>query len=154
MILHERAGGSYPETRDASFGDRLAIRLRGARLDRELASGASPDASVRLSLRARLLGRTSTRIALARRMREVIAEAERGPGAITARMPVCRRKVLDARPELEELAARLTAPGAVAVEGVALTRRMLHDGDGPIYTRPRADDLATQAAVARRGLDP
>jgi hypothetical protein len=154
MLLHERVDGSYIETRGASVRDRLAIHLRGAKLDRELAAGSSPDASVRLSLRARVLGRTATRVALARRLRQVVAEAERGPTALTTRMSVCRRKVLLARPELDALAVELLAPGAVAVEGIALTRQLLSDGSGPIYARHRAHDLAVVAVAARRALHP
>jgi hypothetical protein len=154
MLIVERADGSYVEWCGAGIRDRLATRLRAAKLDRELAAGSSPDASVRLSLRARVLGRTATRLALARRLRAVIAEAEHGPALATARMPVCRHKVLIARSELEELAIRLTAPGVLGAEGIALTRRLLMDGSGPIYARPRADDLVIAALGARRALDP
>jgi hypothetical protein len=152
VLLEERVDGSYVEWRAAGFGDRLATRLCVAKLDRELAAGSSPDANVRLSLRARLLGRTSTRLALARRLRGVIAEAQYGPAVVTTRVPVCRRKVLLARAELETLAMRLIAPGVVGVEGIARTRRLLTDGSGPIYARPRADDLVIAALSAQRGL--
>jgi hypothetical protein len=154
MLIVERPDGSYVEWCGAGVRDRLAMRLRAAKLDRELAAGISPDASVRLSLRARILGRTATRLALARRLREVIAEAEQGRALRSTRMPVCRRKVLLARYELEQLALRLTAPGVAGVEGIALALRLLTEGSGPLYARPRADDLVVAAAAARRALDP
>jgi len=152
--VHESLDGSFLETQDARVRDWLATRLRGTRLDRQLAAGGSPEASVHLALRARLLGRVSTRAALARRLRDVIVDAERGPALVTARLPVCRRKVLLARPQLEALARRLLVAGPVAPEGVALARRLLHDGSGPVYARPGADDLAVAAEAACRALEP
>jgi len=154
MLLREGAEGSYLESRKTGVRDWLAIRLRSTRLDRELAAGRSPDASVRLALRARVLGRPSTRAALAHRLRDVIVEAQReGPRLRTTRMPVCRRKVRLARPELEALADRLMVAGPVSPEGVALARQLVHDGSGPVHTRPQADDLAIAADLARRALD-
>lgn len=154
MLLRERVDGSYLETRDSGVRDRLAVRLRGTSLDRVLAAGGSPDASVRLALRSRFLGRFGTRAALARRLREVITEAERGPVVLTARVPVCARKVLLARAQLEALAERLLTAGPVAPEGVALARRLLHDGTGPLYAHPGADDLAVAAETAWEALTP
>ncbi len=154
MLLREGLDGSYVETRDARLRDRLATHLRGTRLDRQLAAGGSPDASVRLALRARLLVRVATRVALARRVRDVIDDAERGPAFVTTRMPVCRRKVLLARPQLDALGRRLLAAGPVTPGGVALAGRLLRDGAGPIYARPDADDLAVAAEAAWRALDP
>jgi len=81
-------------------------------------------------------------------------DAERGPVFVSARMPVCRHKVLQARPELEALGRRLLLAGPVAPEGVALARRLLHDASGPVYARPEADDLAVAAEVACRALEP
>lgn len=154
MLLRESRDGSYLETRDARLRDRLAVRLYGTSLDRQLAAGGSPDASVRLALRARMLGRASTRETFARRLALVIADAERGPGLRSTRMPVCRRKVLRARPQLEALARRLLVLGPVAPEGVAMVSRLLHDGSGPVYVRPNADDLAVAAEAACRALEP
>jgi len=154
VLLRERLDGSYLETRDPSVRDRLAARLRGTSLDRALAAGGSPDASVRLALRSRRLGRFATRVALARRLRGVIAQAERRPVLVTARVPVCRRKVLLARRHLEALAERLLAAGPVAPEGVALACRLLHDGSSPLYTHPEADDLAVAAETAWEALAP
>ena len=154
MLLRESRNGSYVETYNARLRDRLAARLCGTSLDRQLAAGGSPDASVRLALRARLLGRAATRAALARRVTDVIADAERGPGLRSTRMPVCRRKVLRARPQLEALARRLLVVGPVAPEGVAIVSCLLHDASGPVYVRPNADDLAVAAEAACRALEP
>ena len=154
MLLRESRDGSYIETYDARLRDRLVVRLCGTSLDRQLAAGGSPDTSVRLALRARILGRACTREALARRLAVVIADAERGPGLRSTRMPVCRRKVLRARPQLEALARRLLVPGPVAPKGVAMVSRLLHDGSGPVYVRPNADDLAVAAESACRALEP
>ncbi len=154
MLLREGPDGSCVEARDAHLRDWIRARLRGTSLDRQLAAGGSPDSSVHLALRARILGRVSTRVALARRVREVIVDAERTPALMTARVPVCRRKVLLARPQLEALAARLLVPGPVATEGVALASHLLHDGGGPMYVRPDADDLAVAAEAAWRALQP
>ncbi len=154
MLLRESRDGSYVEARPTRLRDRLAARLRGTSLDRQLAAGSSPDASVPLALRARFLERGSTRMSLARRLAEVLTDAGREHVFVTTRMPVCRRKVLLARPQLEALGRRLLAPGPVAPEGVALARRLLHDGAGPVYARPDADDLAVAAEAACQALEP
>jgi hypothetical protein len=154
IVMRETLDGSCVETHRPRMRERMAARLQGTSLDRQLAAGGSPDASVRLALRARFLVRRSTREVLATRLGEVIREAEGGPALITARLPVCRRKVLLARPQLQALARRLLVAGPVAPEGVALTSRLVYDGLGPLYARPDADDLAVAAAVACHALEP
>ena len=154
MLVHESLDGSFLETQDARVRDWLATRLRGTRLDRQVARGGLARGERAPRAARPVVGRVSTRAALARRLRDVIVDAERGPALLTARLPVCRRKVLLARPQLEALARRLLVAGPVAPEGVALARRLLHDGSGPVYARPGADDLAVAAEAACRALEP
>jgi hypothetical protein len=154
MLLHQSVDGEYLETREPRMRDRLAMRLHGADLDVQLACGGSPEGSMALALRAKLLGRMTTRKALAGRLYGVLADAERPRVNFTSRVPVCRRKVQLARAELEALAERLRQPAPVAVEGVAMARRLITNGSGPLYTRTDADDLAVAAEQARFALDP
>lgn len=154
VLLHESPDGSYVEGRRPRLRDVLAVWLHACELDRVLASGVSPDSSVPLALHARRLGLASTRSTLARRLAGVLHEVARPAALISAPLPVCRRKVALARPELLALADRLAAAGAVSVGGLARTRLLLRDGRSPLYSRPGADDLAVAAETALRSLDP
>src|SRR6266480_1655264 len=64
-----------PVPADVRPRDRLLVRLRASRLDSDLASGASPDATVALSLRARALVRMPARRDLARSAQRILAAA-------------------------------------------------------------------------------
>jgi hypothetical protein len=76
---------------DVRSRDRLLARIRAFRLDAALAAGASPDATVALALRARLLVRMPVRRDLARTARRILAAAtacrsrSAGTGSGTAR---------------------------------------------------------------------
>ena len=70
MLLLLRDG--CPVSADVRPRDRLLVRLRASRLDGNLAAGESPDATVALSLRARMLVRMQTRRDLARARYDVL----------------------------------------------------------------------------------
>ena len=61
VLLHD----GCPVPVDVRPRDRFLVRLRASRLDGDLAAGESPDATVALSLRARMLVRMQTRRDLA-----------------------------------------------------------------------------------------
>jgi hypothetical protein len=150
VLLQE---GGCPIARHVCLIDRLAARLRARRLDRQLALGASPDASVALALRAQALVAMSVRRDLARSARRVLAAA-RTPGATRLAVPVCRDRVTDSAAEFDELIGRLLAACPVPAQGVARASVLLCDGSGPLYHRACPDDLRTRVREAASALSP
>lgn len=149
VLLEGEAGLGLRRVR---WWDRLLARTRSSALDRALAAGARPEASLRLAVHAdrlcepaqcRLLARSLTRIAAA-------SEAPSGRGP---QVPVCRTAVRQVRHELRALAGRLSAPGPVDVHGVARVRTLLTDGTGPLYQPCPPERLHRELADALAALD-
>jgi hypothetical protein len=142
----------YLVVMEAKLSQRLAARIRARSLDRELAAGARPQASVVLSLRAESLIRAETRERLAEEIRSAVRQADE-PGCLSARIPVCRDAVARTAEDLRRLASRLQAPRPVSVEGVARARELLTDGRGPLYDRGEARRLGGAVRDAVAALD-
>jgi hypothetical protein len=167
VLLYE---ADCPIARPARLWDRLMVRVRASRLDRELAAGASPDATVPLALRAQILVRARTRRGMARGAQRVLERAMRAPAADRppssaagrlmtpagglVQVPVCRDRVRDAAEDLGDLIRRLLGGGAVGARGVALAGVLLSDGSGPLYHRSSAGDLRARVREAVDALDP
>jgi hypothetical protein len=116
------------------LGLRLEVRFRRRRLDRELADGCTRDATARHALRASQLADPVTRGALARSLREVVAQAESPRRVVlSSTVPVVRRFVVPWREALLGLAERLEQPGPINPCGVARVLDLLTDGSGPLY---------------------
>jgi len=143
-----------PVPADVRPWDRLLVRLRAARLDGDLAAGASPDATVGLSLRARMLVRMPARRALARAVQRVLAEAALGPAADRLPVPVCRDRIEGCSAELLDLIRRLLAAGPVSAQGVAQARALLTNASSPIYHRASRDNLRARVLTAMDALAP
>ncbi len=133
------------------FRDRIVERLRTDALDRELAAGESPEASISLALHAARLYRPGHRSRLARAVRE-LAGATARPTRLRAL--VCRGAVGRAAGELEAVASRLASPGPVDVRGVAKVRSLLADGTGPLYRPSGSHALRDELLSVLRALDP
>ena len=147
--------------RDATLTDRLAARLRGARLDRELARGASPEASVGLAVRAQILVRPRTRRYLARSLGRLLSAASlTGPAgrtglAAASVMPMVRRERLrQTAAPMEALIDHLLAAAPVSGRGVAQVSVLLSDGTGPLYGSGSCDDLRRSLQQALDALEP
>jgi len=141
--------------REATVGERLTARLRTGALDRQLALGASPDATAPLELRAQVLERMSARRELARTLRRLLAEADtRVPHPRSGVVPILRDRIRDASDELRILIERLLAPGPVSVQGVAQIRLLLQDGSGPLFHREARECLRTSLRRAADALQP
>jgi hypothetical protein len=151
MLLLLDAAGS-PVVSTARPWDRLLARLCAFRLDRALADGASPEASVELALRARLLARPRHRRDLACAVSRVLATTRQAPVAGRPRVPVCRDRVQDCENELMELIGRLQAAGPVSVRGIAKADMLLADASGPLYRRASTDDLRARVRDAADAL--
>jgi hypothetical protein len=141
--------------RAATPWERLLARICVARLDRELAGGASPDTSAALALRARALLRPHVQCGLAAQVTRVLAE---GMGPVQrvrgSRVPVRRDNIQAAADMLRELIDRLSCPGLLPVKGIAMVRILLADGAGPIYHRGPAEELLSALEQALAALGP
>ena len=132
----------------------LIVWWRAARLDRQLAAGASPRASAVLALRAqRITGRRS-RIRLADGLARAIRDAQGKTPGFSAAVRPHRREVLAARTVLATLDRRLRAPEPVTARGVALLRALLTDGTGPLYRPGEPGALGSQLRAAAAALEP
>ena len=152
LLLTDLAG--CPVASRARPWDRLLVRLHGFRLDRDLASGASPEASVELALRAQLLVRPCHRRELARAMGRLLSTARRSPYGTRLPVPVCRDRVRECENELGELIGRLEATVPVPARGVAKVGQLLADGSGPLYRRSSPGDLRAMVRDAADALIP
>jgi hypothetical protein len=150
LVLLEENG--CPVARTVRPWDRLLVRWHACRLDRDLADGASPDATIPLALRAQLLVRGPTRRDLARSASRVLAAAIQAPGAGRLLVPVCRDQVRDCSAEFGELIRRLLATGPVPAQGIAKARILLADASGPLYHRAGAGELRASVSDAADAL--
>jgi hypothetical protein len=132
--------------------DVLISRARGDRLDRRLASGEPPEANLALAVRAQWLVRPAVRRGMAGALRRMLAVADARPPLLDA-VPLQRRQVRGAAPELAALADRLERGGPVSAFGVARLRSLLTDGGGPLYRSARPSELAERVRAVRAALD-
>lgn len=131
--------------------DRVMVRHRAARLDRQLADGVEPESGVWLAWRARLLVRPPQVNKLAKALKWAVMTSEASP-RVPIRAPIRRDAVRLARGELLTLADRLLEPGPLGVQGVARARMLLRDGAGPLYTAGRGRDLGVELREATSAL--
>jgi len=132
----------------------LRVRLGRAALDGRLARGEEPARDALLALRASQLCRLATRERLADGLMSALARAEGVSQSVSAAIPVRRAQVDDARPAVLELAVALRSPEPVCARGVALTRELLVDGNGPLYAPGGPGALYAAACRALLWLRP
>ncbi len=132
---------------------RLRVLANRDRLDRMLIEGADPVTSEELTLRAYQLSRLSHRRALAASVDDVLDSAAKRRRRSPAAPPLAREGIAAGRPALAELSRALREEPVVAARGVALARRLLTDGAGPLYVEGGAE-LRIAAGDACRALDP
>jgi hypothetical protein len=139
---------------------RMLARCAAARLDRELAAGASSETSASLAVRAIRLTSLRFRRDLATSVQRILAAAGEpaavlpsAAGAVPPpRLPLCRARISRSAVPLAMLAASLAAPGPVPVQGVAMVGQLLADGTGPLYREACGDDLGDIIDTATRAL--
>jgi hypothetical protein len=162
LIDDDRAGLALRRLRP---WHRLMASCQAGRLDRELAEGASPEASAALAARATRLTSLGYRRDLAASLRRIVAAGEpalvrsarvastKSPGAARLpRVPLRHARISRSARPLAELASRLAAPGPVPVRGVAMVTRLLSEGTGPLYREASRDDLGLIAERAAQAL--
>jgi hypothetical protein len=133
---------------------RLLVRLRAGGLDRALADGASPEATVALAVRAHMLATGRARADLAGGARRIALAAAQPPASGRPAVPVCLDRVRASAPEFGELISRLLAGGLVPARGIAQASILLGDARGPLYHRASRDDLRARIRQAADALDP
>lgn len=139
---------------------RLLARCAAPRLDRELADGASPEASALLAARTMQLTSVKYRRDLAASLQRILAAAGQPPADMPSRtaavhpprIPLHRARISQLAGPLRKLAESLATPGPVPVHGVAMLSQLLADGTGPLYQEDRGDDLGCIVEKATRAL--
>ena len=154
IVRPKKSANAVLVARRARLRERLAARLCASWLDAELARGVPPEARAALALRARTLGETRTRKALARGLRHVLDEARQGSRPRRGQVATLRADVLAAADQLERLIERLLEPGIVADGGCAHVRILLTDGASPLYFDGASHGLEAAAASALAELEP
>ena len=140
---------------------RMLARGLAARLDRQLADGARPEASAILAARAMFLTSVGFRRALAASLRRILSASPspdgppRPPTMGVARrphVPLRRDRIAGSAAGLAGLAGFLTDQGPVPARGVALVSQLLTDGGGPLYRVGSRDDLNAVIEQASQAL--
>ena len=116
-----------------SLGTRVQTRLRRQRLDKELASGADPNANSLRYQRARELVGEQTRQRITASFERLLGEADSGLRGFSSRMPLARVAIQDSRVSLDTVVERLKTPAYISAQGVAMISLLLSDGAGPLY---------------------
>jgi hypothetical protein len=117
---------------------RLRVRGRVHKLDRALATGASPADSEELSLRADQLSSPEVRERLAGTYTRLSDESQGQIGLL----PFHYDRVRINRGPLGEIADLLGGDGTLPIRGVALASALLDDRMGPLYANDVPADLA------------
>jgi hypothetical protein len=130
---------------------RLKVVTHRGRLDRELAAGADPSADEALALRAAQLEGPASRAELAMAIERILDAAD-APPTFSASAPLNRPAIRATRPALLALARALRGAEPVRAQGVALARRLVVDGAGPLYAPAPANELARAAGAALEAL--
>jgi hypothetical protein len=98
------------------------------------------------------LWRRHRRLALAKGLERVVAEAER-PYVPSAAVPVDRHAVRECRDSLLELAAAVREVDNARPADLLLVRRLLVDADGPLFRPASPAQLRAAAEFARDALE-
>jgi hypothetical protein len=154
--------GTYPSpqldpysnrpTKPSGVGVRMRTRWRRARLDDELARGASPTASAELTLRAAQLRSPVVRSRLVGALVRKLDDARQPePDVIKVRWAQ-RAGIRDCADDLLALARRLGDKQPVDVRGAAMTARLLSDKSSSL-NQDDGHNLRHALRAARLALD-
>jgi hypothetical protein len=130
---------------------RLLAWLRQGSLERRLLDGVAGDGL--LGARAWQLTRPRACERVAGALDAVLAEAAGPVARGGSAVPVRREEVTVARDEIVRVAERLRDPRPVRPRGVVMLRRLLRDGNGPLYAPSANDALWRRLRRAAIALD-
>ncbi|KUI02763.1 hypothetical protein AU189_00310 [Mycolicibacterium acapulense] len=125
----------------------LTARLHARRLDHQLADGTTPAAGGALAVHAARIRSDRERHAVARAFRRIVEQARSDHALGGSRIRVHRRNVRASAELIDAITLRLHAPHSVDAMGMARLRRILSDGQGPLY-HGNAGDLVHRLAAA------
>jgi hypothetical protein len=114
---------------------RPRVRVRSEALDALLIEASDPASTPELTLRAFQLTRPASRRRLAASLEDVVSSARVRSRRYSSSPPPARLAIKLARGALAELAEALREEPVVTARGVALARRLLTDGAGPLYVQ-------------------
>jgi hypothetical protein len=118
---------------------RLVARLRAGRFDRLLAVGVSAPAGSPLAVHQARLTSTAEREVVARSLRTAVRAAREDCRPLSSRIPLHQANIAAAEDLIDAVTLRLHSPRQVSARGMARLRRLLCDGDGPLYRFGRGD---------------
>lgn len=113
---------------------RLRVRLTRGWLDRQLARGATCDASPALALRAAQLASPPARKAIAVLLDTVLLAAEERAANPGSPLIVNHDEVIAAREQIVALVERLLSAAVLEPRGVALARLLVRDARSPLFS--------------------
>jgi hypothetical protein len=152
---------SCPPVSLASGGSRrervrlaLIARWRAAELDRDLAAGASPDASALLALRGQRITSRRHRARTADGLARAARDARAATRGFSAAVAPDRREVLAARTVLAAVERRLRAAEPASAQGVAVLWSLLTDGTSPLYRPSEHGMLGRRLRAAAAVFEP
>jgi hypothetical protein len=84
-----------------------------------------------------------------------LLEQARKPGTVRdPHVHLCRDRILSSEGDLRAVIRALLAPLPITARGVAIARRLLIDGTGPVYNPQCQVDLQAALRAAASQLDP
>ena len=105
-----------------------------------------------VSVSVHLIGRR--RRMLARGYEQLLADARRPPGALTARIPVRRDQVLAAAPDIERLVRLLRDPErAIDPRALDAARELISSAGGPVYVETALGTLSRRVRVVCEAME-
>ena len=132
---------------------RWGARIFGSSLDEHLADGERPDTSPLLSARALQLSSRRLRRSLADSWLDLLIQSRQQLTPFDPRIPVVRRRVVEADGQIRAVADALVAP-LTTTRGVAMASSLLTDGAGPLYNPGSTTDLRSVLGDVLQQLDP
>jgi hypothetical protein len=133
---------------------RPLARLFGGALDRQLATGASPESSRLLAARAEYLVSSRVRRDMAQHWFRVLRQARMPSPARRQAAHLRRTQVLRAEREIGEMLDALVVALPVPARGVATASCLLTDGTGPLYNPNCPVELSATLREATAQLNP
>jgi hypothetical protein len=125
----------------------------GGALDRQLATGTSPESSRLLAARAEYLVSSRVRRDMAQDWFRVLQQA-RMPSPARRAARLCRTQILAAESEIGAMLDALVVALPVPARGVATASCLLTDGTGPLYNPHCPVELSAILREATAQLDP
>lgn len=131
----------------ATVTARLRARLFAGRLDRDVEDGVAPHPGGPLAIHMARLTSIPEREALARSLRQAVADLHRERPAFSSHVPVHPQRLATCRDVVDDITLRLHAPQPVRARGMARLRILLSDGTGPLYRSGRGSLAAELRGV-------